>query len=313
MLETNSTLWILFSIFVVGALILDLGVLNRKVHTPTFRESLYWCICWVSLALIFTLGLYWKNGSETAILFLTGYLVELSLSVDNIFVFIMIFSFFKVAKDHQHKILFWGIVGAVVCRAAFILAGLQLVSHFEWVFYILGLFLVGIGVRMAVADEDPKADPEHSAAVRLFRWIFPVTEKYHGDKFFVRENGRLKGTPLMVVLVAIETTDVIFALDSIPAVIAVTQDPFIVFTSNIFAILGLRSIYFLIASAMTLFHHLRYGVSALLVFIGSKMLLAEYISISVYLTLAIILAILAISIVASMLHPPKKTDSAVID
>jgi tellurite resistance protein TerC len=303
-------LWVVFNLFVVAMLALDLGVFHRKAHVIHIREALLWSGVWITLSLLFALGIYLWYGSESALEFLTGYLLEYSLSIDNIFVFLMLFTYFRVPYLHQHKVLFWGIIGAVVMRAAFIAAGVTLIQRFHWVIYIFGAFLILTGVRMAT-QRDKEIHPERNPVLRLFRRLMPVTENYQEGKFFVKQSGRNFATPLFVVVVVMETTDVIFAVDSIPAILGITQDPFIVYTSNIFAILGLRSLYFALAGIMRLFHYLPYGLSAILVFVGVKMLLVDLYKIPIGVALGIVASILIISIIASMLWPPKaEVDSA---
>lgn len=307
MLFSNPALWALFSAFVVGALVLDLGVLNRKAHVMTFRQASFWCGVWFLLAMAFCGILFFYQNKDSATAFLAGYLIELSLSVDNLFVFIMIFEFFKVPSRFQHKILFWGIIGAVVFRAIFIVLGLQIIHHFEWVLYLLGVFLVLVGIKMAMKKDNDDEAMEKSPIIKILRKIFPLTEQYHGDKFFAKERGKWVGTPLFLVLAAVEASDVVFAMDSIPAVIAVSRDPFIVFTSNIFAILGLRAMYFLIAGVMNMFHYLHYGVSLILIYVGIKMLISEFYKIPVHITLLVMINVLFVSILISVIHPPKKS------
>lgn len=306
MFSGNPALWGIFCIFVVGALILDLGILNRKSHTMTVRQALFWVSVWVSLALLFAAGLFFNQGHDNTMAFLAGYLVELSLSVDNLFVFIMIFEFFKVSPKYQHKVLFWGIIGAVVFRAIFIVLGLQVIHHFEWVLYLLGVFLVLIGIKMALKKESEENSLEKSLVIGFLKRVFPLTDHYHEDKFFIRQKGKWVGTPLFLVLAAVEATDVIFAMDSIPAVIAITRDPFIVFTSNIFAILGLRAMYFLLAGVIGLFHYLHYGVSLILVFVGLKMLFSDFYHVPPHITLLVMVNVLFVSVLLSVLRPPKK-------
>ena len=291
--------WILFNLFVLAMLALDLGVFHRKSHEVKVREALLWSAAWVGLALMFNLGLYVQKGPGPALEFFTGYLIEKALSVDNIFVFVLLFTYFKVDAKHQHKVLFWGILGALVMRALFIAAGVTLINKFHWIIYVFGAFLVLTGVKMVVA-KDKEVHPERNPLIRLFRRLFPVTDGYREDRFFVREGGRLAATPLFVVLLMVETTDLIFAVDSIPAILAVTQDAFIVYTSNVFAILGLRSLYFALAGVMGLFRFLHYGLAAILVFVGAKMLLADLYKVPIGLSLGIIAAILAVSVALSL-------------
>jgi TerC family integral membrane protein len=305
-------LWVIFNIFVVAMLALDLGVFHRTAHVIHIREALAWCALWMTLALLFNLGIYFWHGSEPALEFLTGYLLEYSLSVDNIFVFLMIFTYFRVPYLHQHKVLFWGILGALIMRALFILTGITLIQKFHWVIYIMGGFLVLTGIKMAM-QKDEEINPERNPVLRLFRRLMPVTEDYEGDRFFVRHNGRLFATPLFIIVLVVETTDVIFAVDSIPAILAITLDPFIVYTSNVFAILGLRALFFALAGIIRLFHYLPYGLSLILVFVGIKMLLVDIYKIPIGMALGTVAAVLGISVIASIIFPPKteSTHSAV--
>lgn len=299
--------WMLvgFNLFVVVMLALDLGIFHRQNHVVKVREALAWCAVWLMLALLFN-GLVWLwKGPEPALQFLAGYLIEESLSVDNLFVFLLVFSYFKVPALFQHRVLFWGIVGAMLMRAVLILVGTALIQRFHWVMYIFGLFLLITGIKLGMSrEEDEELDPGKNPVVRLVRRIFPITEGYREGKFFLRENGRLFATPLFVVLMVVETTDLVFALDSIPAIFAVTTDPFIVYTSNIFAILGLRSLYFALAGMMELFHYLRHGLAVILSFVGVKMLLADIYKIPIALALCLIAAVLAFAIYASLRWPP---------
>ena len=294
--------WVIFNIFVLGMLALDLLVFHRKAHAVSLREALSWSAVWIALALIFNVGIYYLWGSEKALEFLAGYLIEKSLSVDNIFVFIMIFSYFAVPAIYQHRILFWGILGALIMRAIFIAAGAALLSAFHWIIYIFGGFLIITGIKMFFAGEE-KIEPEKNPAVLLLRRFMPITNEFHGQRFFVRIDQRLWATPLFVVLVVIETTDVIFAVDSIPAIFAITMDPFIVYTSNIFAILGLRALYFLLAGIMDMFRYLKVGLSFVLCFVGVKMMLVDFYKIPIGVSLGVVAGILAISILASLVKP----------
>lgn len=298
-------LWIGFNVFVLAMLALDLGVFHRKSHEVKIKEALIWSGVWIALALIFNYGLYLWRGSEVALEFLTGYLIEKSLSVDNIFVFIMIFAYFKVPALYQHKVLFWGILGALVMRAIFIAAGVTLIQQFHWVIYVFGAFLILTGIKMAV-QKDKEIHPEKNPVLKLFRRLMPVTTQYVGDKFFTRQGGRNFATPLFVVLLLIETTDLIFAVDSIPAILAITVDPFIVYTSNVFAILGLRALYFALAGIMQMFHYLAYGLAAILVFVGAKMMLVDFYKLPIGVALGVVAGILIVSVVASLLRPRKK-------
>ncbi len=295
--------WILVNLFVLLMLALDLGLLNRSGHRIRFREALAWSGVWIALAGAFAvLVLFWR-GHAPALQFVTGYIVELSLSVDNLFVFLMIFRYFKVPDHQHHRVLFWGILGALIMRALFIFAGVSLIHRFSWIVYIFGAFLVYSGFKLM---QQGKADihPEKNPVLRLFRKALPVTDDYEGGKFFVRRAG-LYATPLFVVLLMIETTDVLFAVDSIPAVLAITLDAFIVYTSNVFAILGLRSMYFALAGMMELFDYLHYGLSIVLISIGVKMLASHYVEIPTIWALAFVLLVLATSVAASVLRPKK--------
>lgn len=296
--------WVAFNVFVLAMLALDLFVFHRKPHEVSVREALTWSGVWIALALIFNAGLYFLRGPQPALEFLTGYLIEKSLSVDNIFVFLMVFAYFKVPQKYQHEVLFWGILGALVFRAAFIAGGITLIKNFHWIIYVFGAFLIFTGIKMWL-DKEKEIHPEKSTILKIFRRFMPVTQGYEGGKFFVRRDGRLFATPLFVVLIVIETTDIIFAVDSIPAILAVTQDPFIVYTSNVFAILGLRALYFALAGIIRLFHYLHYGLSAILVFVGIKMLLTDIYKIPVGISLSVVSSLLLISVAASLLWPAK--------
>ena len=299
-------LWVGFIVFVLAMLALDLGVFHRHAHVVSMREAASWTAVWVAVALLFNYGIYHFRGSEAGLQFLTGYLIEKALSVDNIFVFVLIFSYFNVPPKYQHRVLFWGIIGALLMRGAMIAAGAALIAKFHWIIYVFGAFLVFTGIRMAMQTEHA-IEPESNPVVRFLRRLMPVTNHYHGQSFFVREpvNGvvRRVATPLFVVLVLVETTDLIFAVDSIPAIFAVTQDPFLVYTSNVFAILGLRALYFLLANVIHKFHFLKLGLSVVLVFVGTKMLLIDFYKIPIHVSLLVIAAILTISILASLLFP----------
>ena len=292
--------WVLFNLFVVGMLALDLGVFHRKEREVKFKEAILWSLVWIVLALIFNLGIYFWKGPQTGLEFLTGYLIEKSLSVDNIFVFLLIFTYFKVPSEYQHKVLFWGILGALVMRALFIATGIALIQKFHWVIYVFGAFLVLTGIKLAL-EKKKDIHPERNPVLKLFRRIMPVTPEYNQSRFFVRLEGRWFATPLFVVLLVVETTDLIFAVDSIPAILAITQDPFIVYTSNVFAILGLGALYFALAGFMRLFEYLHYGLAAILVFVGVKMILSDLYKIPVWVSLGVILLTLALSIWISIL------------
>ncbi len=296
-------LWIAFNLFVLAMLAIDLGVFNREAHEVSLREAATWSAVWISLALLFDLGIYFWQGTDVALQFLTGYLIEKSLSVDNIFVFVLIFSTFAVPAAYHHRVLFWGVLGALVLRGLLIGLGTALVGAFHWVLFLFGAFLVLTGVRMA-RHEQIEIQPSNNPIVRALRRVVPITPGYEDGHFFVARDGLRYATPLLVVLVLIETTDLVFALDSIPAIFAITLDPFIVYTSNVFAILGLRSLYFLLAGSVQRFGYLRYGLAAVLIFVGAKMLLADIYHVPIGTSLAVIAVLLAIAIVASVLWPP---------
>jgi tellurite resistance protein TerC len=297
--------WIIFSIFIVSMILLDALVFRRKSHTVSLRESLGWTAIWVSLALLFCLGVYHYRGHEQALQFLTAYLIEESLSVDNLFVFLLIFSYFRVPPEHQHKVLTLGILGALVFRLVFILTGIALIERFHWLIYVFGGVLIISGINMWL-EKDKKVEPERNPLLRLFRRFVPVTDTYENGHFFVRRAGQWVATPLMVVLIVIETTDVIFAVDSVPAVIAISRDPFIVFTSNAFAIMGLRALYFTLASLMNLFHLLHYGLSGILIFVGLKMVLSDVYKLPIVVSLIVVGGLLVLSIVASLMWPKER-------
>jgi tellurite resistance protein TerC len=301
----NPWLWIGFNGFVLIMLSIDLGVFHRKAHTVSLKEALSWTATWITLALIFNFGVWHYMGSQKALEFFTGYVIEYSLSVDNMFVFALLFSYFAVPPIYQHKVLFWGILGALVMRAAMILVGSALIAKFAWIIYIFGAFLILTGIKMIFKREE-EIHPERNPVVRLFKRWMPVTNEYRGDRFFVRENGILMATPLFVVLLLVEFTDLIFAVDSIPAIFAVTTDPFIVYTSNVFAILGLRSLYFALAGVMDKFHYLKIGLGVVLTFVGVKMLLAHTPwKIDTLISLGVIVTVLGVAVVASWLRPKK--------
>ena len=300
--------WGGFIIFILAMLALDLGAFQRKTHEIKIKESLLLTGFWVSLALLFNFGIYLVRGPRPALEFLTGYLVEESLSVDNIFVFLMIFSYFAVPAHVQRKALVWGILGAIVLRAVFILTGLTLIHRFEWLIYAFGGLLVWTGLKMFSAPEK-KIEPERNPVLKLFRRFVPVTEHYEGDRFFIKRAGKYWATPLFVVLLVIETTDVIFAVDSIPAIFGVTLDPFIVYTSNVFAILGLRALYFTLAGMMRRFHYLSYGLSVILVFIGIKMLISSFFPIPIHVALGVVGSVLVLSVALSLWFSPPPAKS----
>ncbi|MFL5321157.1 MAG: TerC family protein [Myxococcaceae bacterium] len=293
--------WAGFLLFVFAMLGLDLGVFNRKAHAVRFKEALTWSAVWISLAMLFNLGIWWRMGGDAGLEFFTGYLIEKSLSVDNIFVFIVLFAAMRIPAEYQHRVLFWGILSALVLRGAMIFGGVALLQRFHWLIYIFGGFLIFTGVRMFL-HRNEEEHPEDGRVLKLLRRIIPTSRSIHGKKFFIWEDGRRVGTPLLLTLVMIEVTDVIFAVDSIPAIFAVTQSPFIIFTSNIFAILGLRSLYFLLAGMMEKFHYLKVGLSAVLVFVGIKMVLAKFIHLNSFVSMGVIAIILATSVFASFVR-----------
>jgi len=296
--------WILFNLFVLGMLVLDLGFLQRPGHAVRFREALAWTLIWIGLACAFAVLIYLRWGHATAVAFVTGYVIELSLSVDNLFIFLLIFRCFRVSPDYQHKVLFWGIVGALVMRAIFIFVGIGLIRGFHWITYIFGAFLVYSGIKL-FRQEEVGIEPENNPVLRWFRRWVPMTESYEGDRFVVRRGG-LYATPLLAVLVVVETTDLLFATDSIPAVLAITLKPFIVYTSNVFAVLGLRSMYFVLAGMMELFRYLHYGLAVVLMFIGAKMLASDYYQIPTGLALGVVVGVLLVSVLASLVHPQSQ-------
>src|SRR3954468_2072090 len=300
MIATNIWFWIGFIAFVLAMLALDLGVFNRKVHEVRPKEAATWTAVWVALELIFAGGLWMFSGQTPALTFLTGYVIEESLSMDNIFVIVLIFDFFAVPKQYQHRVLFYGIIGALVMRGIFIALGTALLARFHWIIYVFGAMLVVTGVRMAF-KQDESFDADQNPIVKIVRRFVPLSQSFHGKHFFTVENGRRIATPLLLVLVLVEFTDLIFAVDSIPAIFGVTRDPFIVFTSNIFAVMGLRSLYFLLAAVVDRFHLLKYGLALILTFVGFKMLTERWIDIDIMLSLAIILGVLALSVVASLI------------
>ncbi len=303
-MEVTLWWWVGFNVFVLAMLAVDLLIFHRKPHEVSLKEALVWSGVWIGLALVFNAGIYFWQGKQPALEFLTGYLIEKSLSVDNIFVFLMIFACFKVPAKYQHEVLFWGILGALLMRAGFIAGGVTLIKNFHWIIYVFGAFLIFTGIKM-VLDKDKEIHPEKSLVLRLFHKIMPVTKGYEGGKFFVKKDNRTFATPLFVVLLVVETTDVIFAVDSIPAILAITQNPFIVYTSNVFAILGLRALYFALAGVIQLFHYLHYGLSAILVFVGTKMLITDIYKIPIGLSLSVVAALLLLSVGASILWPKK--------
>ncbi len=317
----NIWIWIGFLAFVFAMLAIDLGVFHREAHAVTVREAATWTGVWVTLALAFCLLIFtsWQrmapaspySNGEASIVFLTAYIIEQALSVDNMFVFVMLFTYFAVPAAYQHRVLFWGVIGAQIMRGLLIVAGAALISRFAWILYIFGAFLIYTGYKMAFMDGG-EVQPDKNPILRWVRRFMPVTESYEGQSFLVRHQGILMATPLLLVLVVVETTDLVFALDSIPAIFAVTQDPFLVFTSNIFAILGLRSLYFLLAGVMDKFHLLKIGLAVVLTFVGLKMVTHDFIHISTALSLAVVAGVIALSIGASLLFPKRTAASSTV-
>ena len=299
----TPALWIGFTAFVLVLLALDLGVFHRKAHAVRVREALLWTGIWIALAMVFNLGVYFRFGSERALEFLTGYVIEKALSIDNLFVFLVVFSYFSVPPALQHRVLFWGILGALIMRVAFIVVGAALLQAFHWVMYVFGGFLVFTGIKLLL-QRKAEVHPERNPVLRLFRRIVPAASDYHGTRFLVRQAGRWYATPLLMVLVVIEAADIVFAVDSIPAIFAVTSDPFIVYTSNIFAILGLRALYFALAAMMGRFHYLKVGLGLVLAFVGAKMVIADLYEIPIVVSLAVVVALLSGSVAVSLLRPP---------
>lgn len=311
---SSMRLLIAFNVGVLAVLAIDLGVFNRKAHKISVKEATIWTIVWIVLSLGFAGVILGLQGREKALEFVTGYLIEYSLSIDNIFVIVLIFSYFRIAEKHQHRVLFWGIIGALLMRGSMIVAGAFLIERFHWIIYVFGAFLIFTGIRMAMQDE-ADIEPESNPVLRLVRRLVPVTQDFRDQRFFVREpakrgeSPRVFATPLFIVLVLVETTDLIFAVDSIPAIFAVTRDPLIVYTSNVCAILGLRSLFFMLAGVIHKFHYLKLGLAVVLTFVGGKMLLGSVYDIPILVSLAVIAAILAASVAASVVFPSKKLAS----
>jgi tellurite resistance protein TerC len=302
MSEIPISWWVLFNVFVLGMLALDLGVFHRKAHSVSIREALVWTCVWIAMAGAFNFWVFQSMGTQKGVEFLTGYLIEKSLSVDNVFVFVVLFSYFGVPSQYQHKVLFWGIFGALVMRAGMIAGGSALISNFTWIIYVFAALLVITGIKMLVGNHS-EVDPGKNVALRLLKKVMPVTKEYHGQKFFVRESGRIAATPLFAVLLCIEVTDLIFAVDSIPAIFAITRDTFIIYTSNVFAILGLRSLYFALAGVLPYFQFLKYGLGVILIFVGVKMSLAHTAwKIDTLVSLSVVGFILTVSVLASIVH-----------
>jgi tellurite resistance protein TerC len=299
--------WILFNLFVLVMLALDLGVFHRKTHVIRFKEAMGWSLFWVSLAACFSILVYYWFDRHKALEFVTGYLIEESLSVDNLFVFLLIFRYFRVDLKYQHKVLFWGIIGALIARGIFIAAGVALINRFHWIIYVFGAFLIYTGFKM-FKPIDTEIHPERGPVVRLAQKYLRFTTEYDNGKFFTMQNGKRLATPLFMVLLAVETTDILFAVDSIPAILAITADPFIVYTSNVFAILGLRSLYFALAGMMEIFRFLPYGLATILIFIGAKMAASDYVQVPIVVALAVVAGLLAISVAASLMFPKRRTN-----
>lgn len=308
MFDTPLWLWVAFNAFVLAMLALDLGVFHRKAHAVSVKEATIWSGVWIALSLLLNVWIWQVRGPQAGLEFFTGYLIEKSLSIDNIFVIALIFGYFRVPDKYQHRVLFWGILGALVLRAIFIFAGAALIERFHWIIYVFGAFLIVTGIRMAFAG-DEEIHPEKNPLLRLARRFLPVTTDYRGPSFFVRENGKLFATPLFLVLLLVESTDLIFAVDSIPAIFAVTLDPFLVYTSNICAILGLRSLYFVLAGVMGKFSYLKLGLAAVLGFVGLKMVLADLWKIPTLASLGVIAGVLAISIAASLIKDRREASA----
>jgi tellurite resistance protein TerC len=306
-MENTPLFWICFNLFVIGLLLLDLLVFNRRAHAVKIKEALGWTAFWIALSLSFNYLVYRTMGHDAGVQWLTGYLVEKALSVDNLFVFLLIFTYFKVPAEYQHRILFWGVLGALILRGIFILAGAALLAKFHFLLYVLGAFLVYTGIRMGLSgSSEPELDPENNPIVRFLGRHLPIARQLDGGKFFTKRDGVRFATPLLVVLVLIETTDVVFAADSIPAILAISRDTFIVYTSNVFALLGLRALYFALASLMKLFHYLHYGLALILIFIGAKLLLEDIYPLPMPLALGAVGGLLLGSIGASLLWPSKE-------
>jgi tellurite resistance protein TerC len=301
--------WTIFGIFILAMLTLDLGVFNRKVHVIKMKEAMLWTSFWITLACLFGAGVYYFYGHSKALEFFTAYIIEYSLSIDNLFVFLLIFRFFNVPAAYEHKVLFWGILLALITRAAFIFAGVALINKFHWIMYIFGAFLIYTGIKMAL-NKETEVHPEKNVAIKMLRYFMPMTREFYDARFFIVEHGKRLATPMLAVLLVLETTDIIFAIDSIPAVLAISRDPFIVYTSNVFAILGLRSLFFAISGLMKLFHYLHEGLSVILGFVGIKMLIADFYKINIGISLAFIASVIALSVITSLIWPQKEPSDA---
>ena len=308
-MEVSAWMWVAFNGLVLAMLALDLGVFNRNAHAIKAKEAAIWTVVWIAIAVVFGGFLYWWKGADIAMQYFAGYLIEKSLSADNIFVFVLIFTYFAVPAQFQHRVLFWGVLGALIMRGIFIAAGAALINSFHWVIYIFGAFLVFTGIKL-ITQKEESIDPGQSPVLQFVRRIFPVTETYEGPLFFVRRAGKLMATPLFVVLCIVESSDIMFAVDSVPAIFAVSSDPFIVYTSNVFAILGLRSLYFLLADVMGKLRYLKFGLSVILTFVGIKMLISSFVHIPPAVSLSVIAGVLAVTIAASLLLPEKESETA---
>lgn len=304
----HASFWIFFNLFVLAMLALDLFVFHRDAHVVKIKEALGFSAFWIALALGFNALIYYYMGEQPALEFLTAYLIEKSLSVDNLFVFIVLFNYFKIPPAFQHKVLFWGIIGALVFRAFFIVVGVALLAKFHFLLYIMGAFLIFTGIKMAMASNEPDINPKANPVVKFISRFMPVTNELVGGKFFVKREKMIFATPLFIVLLMVETTDIVFAMDSIPAILAISRDTFIVYTSNVFALLGLRALYFALSGIMKLFHYLHYGLSLILVFIGVKLVLSDWYHFDMKYALMIVGGILALSVIASLLFPKKDED-----
>jgi len=305
----EASFWVLFNVGVLSLLILDLFVLNKDTKVVTTKSALIWSAFWISLAGIFNIFIYFWKGQDAAELFFMGYIIEESLSVDNLFVFMLIFNYFRVPNEYQRKVLFWGIIGALILRGFFIVVGIALIQKFEWLVYILGIFLIYTGMKMLFSSsDDDEIDPENNFLLKLTNKFLRVTRSYEGDKFFTRINGLLYATPLFIVVLVVETTDVVFAVDSIPTILGITQDTFIVYTSNVFALLGLRSLFFALSSVMKLFHYIHYGLAVILSFVGIKLIIAHWYHIPDMFALLFVVGCLGLSVVASWLFPKKQNE-----
>ena len=305
----NISFWIIFNAAILLLLVLDLAVFNRGGRIIPFKQALLSSLCWIALAFAFAAFIHQWMGAGKALEFVTGYLIEESLSVDNLFVFILLFQYFKVPPEQERTVLFWGIIGALIMRGGFIVAGVALIRRFHWILYLFGAFLVYSGFKLMRGGEDEQVDPSRNVVLKLARKFIPVTDAFAGKKFFVRREGKTYATPLLIVLLVVETTDILFATDSIPAILAISHDPFIVYTSNVFAILGLRSLYFALSGLMKLFQYLNYGLAVVLMFIGAKMLISAKYQLPTWAALAVIAAVLAVSVLASVLFPKQDPES----